>query len=102
MIFFVEKMREAFALQKLLTFFQQKLLAYFIINGCDFNETLTNDVVSLKNRPKPFLQRGTVFLTSAMETTSLDDSLSKMRFIPKGKNLLLYRSKFFPLRVDYH
>ena len=29
LIFFVEKMREAFALQKLLTFFQQKILAYF-------------------------------------------------------------------------
>ena len=28
MIFFVEKMGEAFALQKLLTFFQQKILAY--------------------------------------------------------------------------
>ena len=27
--FFVEKMREAFALQKLLTFFQQKILANF-------------------------------------------------------------------------
>ena len=26
--FFVEKMREAFALQKLITFFQQKILAY--------------------------------------------------------------------------
>ena len=29
LIFSVEKMREAFALQKLLTFFQQKILAYF-------------------------------------------------------------------------
>ena len=29
LIFFVEKMREAFALQKLLTFFQRKILAYF-------------------------------------------------------------------------
>ena len=29
LIFFVEKLREAFALQKLLTFFQQKILAYF-------------------------------------------------------------------------
>ena len=29
LIFFVEKMREAFALQKLLTFFQQKILVYF-------------------------------------------------------------------------
>ena len=28
LIFFVEKMREAFAVQKLLTFFQQKILAY--------------------------------------------------------------------------
>ena len=28
LIFFVEKMREAFAMQKLLTFFQQKILAY--------------------------------------------------------------------------
>ena len=28
LIIFVEKMREAFALQKLLTFFQQKILAY--------------------------------------------------------------------------
>ena len=28
LIFFAEKMREAFALQKLLTFFQQKILAY--------------------------------------------------------------------------
>ena len=27
-IFFVDKMKEAFALQKLLTFFQQKILAY--------------------------------------------------------------------------
>ena len=29
LIFFVEKMREAFALQKLLTFFRQKILANF-------------------------------------------------------------------------
>ena len=28
LIFFVEKMREAFAMQKLLTLFQQKILAY--------------------------------------------------------------------------
>ena len=28
--FFVEKMREAFAMQKLLTFFQQKIMAHFI------------------------------------------------------------------------
>ena len=29
LIFFAEKMREAFAMQKLLIFFQQKILAYF-------------------------------------------------------------------------
>ena len=29
LIFFVKKMREAFALQKLLIFFQQKIMAYF-------------------------------------------------------------------------
>ena len=29
--YFVEKLREAFAMQKLLTFFQQKIMAYFII-----------------------------------------------------------------------
>ena len=28
LIFFIEKIREAFALQKLLTFFQQKILAF--------------------------------------------------------------------------
>ena len=46
---FVEKMREAFALRKLLTFFQQKILALiWDINVWNFNETLTNDVVSFK------------------------------------------------------
>ena len=29
LIFFAEKLREAFAVQKLLTFFQQKIMAYF-------------------------------------------------------------------------
>ena len=38
LIFFVDKMREAFALQKLLTFYQQK----------NFNKTLTNDIVSFE------------------------------------------------------
>ena len=41
-------MREAFALQKLLTFFQQKILAHLR----KFNETLTNDVVSFE-QPGP-------------------------------------------------
>ena len=32
LIFFVEKVREAFALQKLQTFFQQKILAYITVD----------------------------------------------------------------------
>ena len=52
LLFFVEKMREAFALQKLLTFFQQKILALLDINVRNFKETLTNDVVSFE-QPGP-------------------------------------------------
>ena len=36
LIFFAEKIRVAFALQKLLTFFQQKILAYLHITRCKF------------------------------------------------------------------
>ena len=36
MIFFAEKMWVAFALQKLLTFFQQKISAYLRITQCKF------------------------------------------------------------------
>ena len=36
LIFFAEKMWVAFALQKLLTFFQQKILAYLCITRCKF------------------------------------------------------------------
>ena len=36
MIFFAEKMWVAFALQKLLTFFQQKISAYLRITPCKF------------------------------------------------------------------
>ena len=47
LIFFAEKMWVAFALQKLLTFFQQKISAYLRIN-VNFNESLTNDIVSFE------------------------------------------------------
>ena len=36
LIFFAEKMRVAFALQKLLTFFQQKISEYLRITRCKF------------------------------------------------------------------
>ena len=50
LIFFAEKMWVAFALQKLLTFFQQKISAYLRITAADvnFNESLTNDIVSFE------------------------------------------------------
>ena len=41
-------MREAFALRKLLIFFQQKYWHIWEINFWKFNETLTNDVVSFE------------------------------------------------------
>ena len=48
-------MREAFALQKLLTLFQQKYWQILDINVWKFNEALTNDVVSFE-QPGPDLK----------------------------------------------
>ena len=48
LIFFAEKMWVAFALQKLLTFFQQKIQHIRISLDLNFNESLTNDVVSFE------------------------------------------------------
>ena len=45
-------MRDAFALQKLLTFLQQKYWRISDIDVLNFNETLTNDVVSFE-QPGP-------------------------------------------------
>ena len=52
---FVAKMREAFVVQKLLTFFQQKYWQISDINILNFNVTLTNDVVNFE-QPGPELQ----------------------------------------------
>ena len=41
-------MRKAFAMQKLLTFFQQKILAYLRYCPLNFTETLTYDIVSFE------------------------------------------------------
>ena len=50
---FIEEMREAFAVPKLLTFFQQKKYRHISdINIGNFNEMLTNDVVSFE-QPGP-------------------------------------------------
>ena len=50
--FFVEKIREAFAMQKLHIFFNKKYWEISDIKVWNFNETLTNDVVSFK-QPGP-------------------------------------------------
>ena len=46
LIFFVEKMREAFAVQKLLTFFKKKFWHFLYISERNFKEMLTNDVLN--------------------------------------------------------
>ena len=46
--FFAEKMWVAFAVQKLLTFFQQKFQNICVSLDVNFNESLTNDVVSFE------------------------------------------------------
>ena len=38
----------AFALQKLLTFFQQRISEYLRITRLNFNKSLTNDIVSFE------------------------------------------------------
>ena len=48
LIFFPEKKWVAFALQKLLTFIQQIISAYLRITHVNFNESLTNDIVSFE------------------------------------------------------
>ena len=48
LIFFVEKMWVAFALQKLLTFFQQRFQHICVSLDVNFNESWTNDVVSFE------------------------------------------------------
>ena len=48
-IFFVEKMREAFAMQKLLTFFSTRNIGKFQIFTFEIlTKTLTNDIVSFE------------------------------------------------------
>ena len=48
LIFFAEKMWVAFALEKLLIFFQKKISAYLRITWWIFNESLTNDIISFE------------------------------------------------------
>ena len=48
LIFFAEKMWVAFALQKLLTFFNKKYQHICVSFDINFNESLTNDIVSFE------------------------------------------------------
>ena len=63
-------MREAFALQKLLTFFNKKYWSISDINIRNFNETLTNSVVS-------FEHLGPVVQSIVSLTSSLRGQLAK-------------------------
>ena len=54
LIFFARKMWVAFALQKLLTFFQQKFRHICISTNVNFNKLLTNDIISFE-QPGPDL-----------------------------------------------
>ena len=56
LIFFAEKMWVAFALQKLLTFFSAKNFSIFAYYYVNFNELLTNDVVSFEQLGPDHLQ----------------------------------------------
>ena len=47
-IFFAEKMREAFAMQKVLDFLNKKYWCFSDINVWSFNESLTNDIISFE------------------------------------------------------
>ena len=48
-------LREAFALQKLLTFVQQKYWHIWDINVWNFNDSLTNDVVSFEQQRNQYI-----------------------------------------------
>ena len=48
LIFFADKMWVAFALQKLLTFFSKKFQRICVSLDVNFNDSLTNDVVSFE------------------------------------------------------
>ena len=65
LIFFAEKMWVAFALQKLLTFFQKKFQHICVSLDVTFNESLTNDIVSFEQMGPDILKRyATVWCTS--------------------------------------
>ena len=66
-------MRKAFALQKLLTFFQHKILAYLRYWRLKFNVLLTNDVVSFE-QPGP----GVLILNNPLKLTFMSGSLGSL------------------------
>ena len=63
MIFFAKKMWVAFALQKLLTFFQQKKIQHICVSlNVNFNESLTNDIISFEQLGPDLVNLSAVFL----------------------------------------
>ena len=76
-------MREAFAMQKLLHFFNKKYWHIWDIKVWNFNETITNDVVSFE-QPDPDLQ----------PCTLLNDIPSRQSDSYPGRIILLNRIAF--------
>ena len=84
-------MREAFALQKLLSLFNKKYWCNSDITNRNFNETLTNDVVSFEQPGPGIFIMETIFMTSCLplwKTLSLDVVVHSQRkdFAPNGAN----------------
>ena len=73
----------AFALQKLLTFFQQKFQHICISLDVNFNESLTNDVVSFEQLgPACIMQlHRNLFITWLQYNTDYDDSRNAFLFL---------------------
>ena len=89
---FVEKTREAFAVQKLLSFFQQKYLQISDINIINFNENLTNNDVSFE-KPGPGLKVNGYNLTGSNPSIYfLSPSSSGANFFLKEMKILSWKN----------
>ena len=75
LIFFAEKMWVAFALQKLLTFFSKKFQHICVSLDVNFNESLTNNIVSFEQLG-PDVQ--SIVLTCATSSEKVPSNMRKM------------------------
>ena len=97
-------MREAFAVQKLLTFFQQKYWCIWDINIWNFNDTLTNDVVSFE-QPGPDVSVKPVYWGSHDDLLAVSIKIYKIRIhrsnIPQDK-LAIFPILVYFFKIKYY